>query len=206
MAFEYVLNFERISIEVAEEEMSMMTNSNISSEYRELEGALDETALAQNLRHGAVAITFIVNLYETALNTIISKRLKCKDINMLKSSHYIKLYLVCAAFGLEFCSVKSNKSFATVLEAIKVRNDITHYKTNELCMGHVVATSSKIPLGTAKKTLAELFTQKNMRKYYDGILGFLRFLCSQCGLKLVVDCDIIGCDGMQEGFEFISDI
>ena len=75
MSFTYYLNFEKLSQKIIEDEIQKMGDNNIKfldSSFTDKE--LDESAFIENLHHGAIAITFIVNLYETALNTIISKK------------------------------------------------------------------------------------------------------------------------------------
>ena len=206
MSFGFVMNFEKLAMEIVEDELAKMTNENlIPPEKSEPEGELDEELFANNLRHGVIASTYIVNLYETALNTIISKRIECKEEDVLKASHGLKLHLICIVYGLDHNEITGKHFYASVKEVTKLRDDITHYKTNDICEGSFVQADIKMPMGKSKKPLVQLFTQKNMQQYYDGVMGFLQFLCDKCKLQINYGCQIIDCDARDIDFEFISE-
>lgn len=204
MSFTYYLNFEKLSQKIIEDEIQKMGDNNIKfldSSFTDKE--LDESAFIENLHHGAIAITFIVNLYETALNTIISKKLKWTSEDILRSSHSLKLQIICYEYNVDFSKIKADHSYEIVNEAIRVRNDITHYKMNVLCVGTWVWHDAKIPFGKSKKTLAEIFTKTNVKRYYEGTLKFLRLICQYCDMTLNEKCLIIDCDGANFNYEFI---
>lgn len=204
MAFGFFLNYEKLSQKVIEDEIQKMSNNNLlPSEISEPEGALDEVAFIENLHHGSIAVTFIVSLYETALNTIISKRLNWMSEEILRASHSLKLQIICYEYDVDYSLIKGNNLHGIISEVIRVRNDITHFKTNEICEGSWVSSNVKIPLGTAKKSLAELFIKENIQHYYDGVLEFLKLLCQNCGMEVNEDCQIIDCDARDDRFEFI---
>ncbi len=207
MAFGFFLNFEKLSQKVIEEELQKMTNSNTRLVFEsENLTELDDPVFIENLHHGAIAVTFIVNLYETALNTIISKRLNWMSNEILRASHSLKLQIICYEYDIDYNELKCDNRFSIMSEVIKVRNDITHFKTNEISTGSWVDSGVTIPMGTSKKPLSEIFTQANIQRYYSGILSFLRLLCSKCDMEVNEDCEIIDCDGRDDRFEFIVDL
>ncbi len=100
MAVGIFLNFEKISTQIIEDEIAKMTDDNISTEFKDLE-AVDDDKFINNLYHGVIVATFIINLYETALNTIVCKRLGCSEEEILKTSHNVKLQLICTMYNVE---------------------------------------------------------------------------------------------------------
>lgn len=48
----------------------------------------------KNLYYGSIAAVFIVNLFETSLNTILTRRLAIEEHEILKASHTLKLQLI----------------------------------------------------------------------------------------------------------------
>ena len=94
MAFDIFLNFEKISLSIIENEIAQMTNENCDTDNDEF-AEVDESKFVPNLYHGSIVATFIVNLYETTLNTILGRRLGCTETDIFKTSHEVKLQLIC---------------------------------------------------------------------------------------------------------------
>ena len=89
MAFGIFLNFEKLDLSIIEDEISKMTND-IVNVYDDAIGELDDEKFIHNLYHGCIAATFIVNLYETTLNTIIGRRLGCDENEIFKTCRLIR--------------------------------------------------------------------------------------------------------------------
>lgn len=203
MACGIFLNFEKLSLQIIKDNISKMTDDNmLPCEYEPPE--IDEEKFIKNLHYGSIASMFIVNLYETTLNTIVSKRLECIEPDILKTSHNVKLQLICTMFGADFASIKSDNSFSLVRSIIQLRNDITHYKYNEVCMGHYISTESKIPMGTSKLAMAEMFTKSYIEKCFNGVMDFLNLLCEKCRLVIYENCNVIDCDAYDGLCEFVE--
>lgn len=204
MASSIFLNFEKISLQIIEDEISKMTDDNMSKD--DDNGCSDMVDIAEftkNLYHGSTVAIFIVNLYETALNTILCKRLECSEEEILKTSHSVKLQLICKMYNVELSEIKSDISYATFQKINKLRNDITHYKNNELKMGSYISNETKISLGTSKDALAEMFTKTYMNNCYEGVLSLLNLICEKCGLVINPKCGVIDCDARDCLCEFI---
>ncbi len=203
MAFGIFLNFEKLSTKIVEDAISYMNDDNV---LRYDDGSCDEINeedFLKNLYHGSIAATFIVNLYETALNTIITRRLGCTELDILKTSHNVKLQLICTMFHVDFSEIKRDNYYSLTKSIIKLRNDITHFKNNEIAEGHYITSDAKIPMGTTKESLATMFTKTYMEKCYEGVVKFLDMLCEKCGLVLNKECEIIDCDGRDMLCEYI---
>ena len=202
MAFDIYLNFEKLSLQIIKDSIANMTDDN-ALPYNDEPFGVDDEKFLNNLRYGSIASMFIVNLYETTLNTIVSKRLECEEPDILKTSHNVKLQLICTMFGADFASLKSDNSFSQVKSIIQLRNDITHYKHNKVCMGHYITTDATIPMGTTKLAMAKMFTKSYMEKSLKGVMDFLNLLCEKCNLAICDSCEVIDCDGRDALCEFV---
>ena len=192
------LNFEKLSVQIIENEIAQMTDDN-----GDLEDMINEEKFLPNLHHGSIAATFIVNLYETTLNTILSSKLHCDEMEILKTSHNVKLQLICTMYQIDLGEIKRNNSYSIVQSIIKLRNDITHFKNNDIGMGSYISTDAKIPMGTSKQSLSEMFTKTFISKCYNGVLTLLNLLCEKCGLVIYKDCLVLDCDGRDSLCEFV---
>lgn len=201
MAFGIYLNFEKISLQIVENEIKLMTNDNVFDD--DGIGIVMDDKFTNNLYHGSIAVTFIVNLYETTLNTILGRRLGCDEGDIFKTSHDVKLQLICTMFHVDITEIKSNNSYNCLRTIIKLRNDIIHYKSNWVTMGHFITADNKIPMGTSKETLAVQFTKNYIQKHYNGVMELLELICQKCGLVLYKDCMVIDCDGRDSACEFV---
>lgn len=201
MAVGIFLNFEKLSMQIIEDEIAKMTDDNLW--YDDDISAIDEEEFPSNLYHGSIVATFIVNLYETALNTIVGKRLGCTEPEILKTSHGVKLQLICTMYSVDLTTIKGNHNYGVLQSLIKLRNDITHFKNNEIVEGTFIPGDIKLPSGTSKEELSVAFTKTHMNKAYKATLNLLELICSKCGLVLYKDCQVIDCDGQDELCEFI---
>lgn len=204
MAFGLFLNFEKLSLEIIENEIKQMTDDN-ALYYNDEEAVheINEAKLLPNLYHGSIAATFVVNLYETTLNTILGRRLGCAEQKILEAHHALKLQIICILYGVDLISVKGHTSYAILQDIIKVRNDITHFKSNEIFEGSYIPISATLPKGTSKLPIAEIFTKTFMEKSYKAVLDFIDMLCQKCGLMICKECEVLDCDGRDEKCEFI---
>lgn len=202
MACGIFLNFEKLAISVIENEITQMTNNNVFL-YEEKIEAVSTDTFSHNLYHGCIAAVFIVNFYETTLNTILRK-LNCKETDIFKTSHEVKLQLICAMRGIDISEIKGNNNYGFMRSTVKLRNDIMHYKNNMLAFGFAIPAETTVPMGTTKLALAKLFTKEYMEQQYNGVYKLLELICEKCGLVLCKDCNIITNDGIDPEYEFVA--
>lgn len=197
------LNFEKISLSIIENEIQQMTNNNVLHGEAEEYDEVNETVFEHNLYHGSIAATFIVNLFETTLNTILCRRLECIDEEIFKTSHNVKLQLICTMYKVDISEIKGNNFFQQWQSMVRLRNDITHFKSNMVADGHYITADAKVPMGKSKEPLAIQFTKDYMKKHYEGTYKLLELICEKCGLVLYKDCQVIDCDGIDDACEFV---
>ena len=205
MAFGIFLNFEKVSIEIIEDQISKMTNNNVIHYEDSGTDELNEESFVENLKNGSVAIVFIQNLLETALNTILRRRAEIAETDILKSSINVKLQIISVIYGFDISAIKSDHSYAVYRDIEKIRNDITHFKSNVLCEATAIPADVKIDLGTSKVALATIFTQDYVREGYTQVKNLIRRICELCGLYVNEDVQVIDCDGRDSICEFIVD-
>ena len=202
MAVSLFLNFEKLSLEIVENEIAQMTDNNLLKGFEDI-GAVDNEKFKHNLYHGSIAAIFIANIYEATLNTILSSILGITDIESLKASHNVKLSLICAIYKVDITSIKGDNAYSSLKNIQKLRNDISHFKFNEVCIGHFIHKESKVPFGSSKDSLAEMFTKTYIQNCYDGVIALLEVICQKCGLVLYKNCQVIDCDGRDGACAFV---
>ncbi len=203
MGHNLFLNFEKISIKVIEDNIKKMTNNNVFVYDEDVPDEINEEAFVKNLYHGSISITFIVNLFETTINTILSKRIGFTDEDILKMSCFSKLELICIALEKDYEIINGDNKARVMKEAIKLRNDITHYKNNEVGQGTFIPASATIPMGKSREPMAAEFSKDRMQYYYDNTINLIDMICQTCGYRMNNDCRIIDCDGRDDAYEFI---
>lgn len=203
MAFGIFLNFEKVAINIIEEQLKKMTNDNIYHYDDECEDDINEEEFVKNLQYGSTTIAFIQNLFETSINTILRRRAEISEIDLLKSSIGVKLQIISLIYEFDLDEIKAQHAYQVYREVEKIRNDITHFKSNILCEATVIPASVTIDLGTSKKPIATVFTKDYMSESYMQVKNLINLICSKCGLYVNEDVEIIDCDGRDNICEFI---
>lgn len=200
MAWGIYLNFEKLALQIVEDELEKMTNDNLSEYDCD---AIDEEKFINNMYHGSIASTFIVNLYETTLNTILGRRLECTEKEIFKTSYDVKLQLICTMYGVDITEIKSDNSYSCFRSIEKLRNDIIHYKSNAITHASFISMADTISMGTSKEAISLEFTKDYIKKCYVGVVNLLEKICNKCGLVLYKDCLVVDCDGRDSACEFV---
>ena len=104
MAFGFYMNMERLSINIAQRHVDLMTNDNIDTEN---DPFLDEKKLLNNIENGFVAITQMSCYIESFLNTIINSCIGYDDEILLKCSIKEKIDIIFLHYGKCFKNIKS---------------------------------------------------------------------------------------------------
>jgi len=203
MGYGLYLNFEKVSMEVIENNIKEMTENNLFTYDEDVPDETYEKTFIKNLYHGSIAIIFIVNLFETAINTILTKRIGYTEEEKLKMNTFSKIELICLSRKKDFAIINGNNKTQIMKKAIKLRNDITHYKTNILGGGTFITSTAAIPFGKTKEPMAEEFTKQKMQEYYENTIKLLELICQTCGYRLNNNCRIIDCDGRDDEYEYI---
>ena len=203
MSYGLFLNFEKVSIKIIEDNIKVMTNDNLFTYEEDVPDEINEEVFVKNLYYGSIAITFIANLFETAINTMLTKRIGIVGEEFLMLNTFTKIELICKICNTDFNKINGHREMQKMRDAIKLRNDITHFKNNELGEGTFIIAKARIPKGSSKKPMAEEFTQKKMQEYYDNTIKLLKLICKSCRYKINDNCSIFDCDGRDDEYEYI---
>ena len=205
MSFSMFFNFEKVSSNIIESAIQHMDDCNTLRESGMEEEQINMEHFTNNLYHGSIAAVFIANLYETSLNTILTRRLGIKDKKILEGYNSEKLQRICNRYNVDYGEIQEEHSYKTMKSIINLRNDITHFKINDIGDGHYLVKGRPIRLGKTTGCLETLFSKHFMEDGYQETINFLSLLCDKCGLLLNKDCEIIDLDGKGSLCEFIVD-
>lgn len=205
MSFSCFLNFEKVSIRIIEDALSKMTNDNITMCEEPSFGEVNEDALVNNIIYGSVAATYIVNLFETSINTIVGRRINCSELDILKSPINVKLQLLSVVCEFDYKDIKSVHSYEVFNKIVKLRNDVTHFKSNMLGDSSMISEQAEIDFGTLKEAIVNSFSKSYIENGYKETISLISLVCSKCGLYINNDCNIIDCDGRDDFCEYIVD-
>lgn len=205
MSFSMFFNFEKVSSNIIESAIKNMDDCNTLREAGMEEEQMNMDHFTNNLYYGSIAAVFIANLYETSLNTILTRRLGITDKKILEGYNSKKLQRICNKYNVEYKEIQKEPSYKTMKSIINLRNDITHFKVNDIGDGHYWVKERSIRLGKTKGCLETLFSKRFMENGYQETINFLSLLCDKCGLLLNKDCEIIDSDGKGSLCEFIVD-
>ena len=189
MAFSYYLNMECMSLEIASDPVSCMTDSNLSAE---IESFLDDKALINNVKQGYVIVTSLHTFAESFLNTILRDCMLCRE-NLLKGlSIENKLGIICLFYKVDFSILKSDFRYAILTKVTGIRNELIHYKKN------YIGDGTGIPGFSIKKSeIADFFIKH--------VVSFADFVATQLGLKIFNDVGIFSCDGRDSLVSYVYD-
>jgi len=204
MAYSYYLNYEKVATEIIEQQLECLTDNNVVHDEKYDFDVIDEKSFYKNLKAGSIALMFINILFETTLNTIL-RRKNLLEENKDKSVDK-KLETIGEVYKLDLKAIKSGDQYCVYQNARKIRDDITHFKWNELGASFLIHSHIRLNLGKKREYLADIFTKKYIQKSYRGVLDLIELICSQCGLAVNKEVQIIDCDGRTGAYEYIKSI
>lgn len=204
MAYSYYLNYEKVAIEIIEQQIELMTDDNVIYDETYDFDLIKEESFFNNLKAGSIALMFINNLFETAMNTIL-RRNGILNENKTKNVEQ-KLRVISEVYKFDLSEIKSNNLYCIYQNARTVRDDITHFKWNDLGPSFLIDSHIFLELGKERKCLAEIFTKKYIQDSYNSVFSLIDLICSKCRLAVNKKVQMIDCDGRIGAHEFINGI
>ena len=125
MAFGFYMNMEKLSINIAQKHIDLMTDDNVDVVN---DPFLDENKLLNNIENGFVVITQMSCYIESFLNTIINSCIGYDDETLLKCSIKEKIDIIFLHYGKSFNGIKSKHCWEQFSKTTKVRNGMIHFK------------------------------------------------------------------------------
>lgn len=195
MAFEYYMNMEKISLDIAKEHIENMTDDNMEDDI-----FLDEEKLKNNIKNGFVVITQLITFLESFLNTILNTCVEYKGKELLKSSIDEKLEIIFLYYKKDLSIVKSQHYWECFRRILKVRNEMIHYKISSIGMG--TGIPDFLFAGIEAKSF---FTRQYMQEATDKIIVLGDLIANELNLRIFHDINIFECDGRDGLVNYIYD-
>lgn len=211
MAFGYYMNMEKLTLDIIEENIFKMKSNNYINEE------IDEEKFINNLKYGYICIIMLENYIESSINTFLSYKFEYTDDNnittileytkdkLLKSNFNEKLNILYLNKNLTLKELKDKYYYKEYINMKKIRNQLIHYKDSYL--GHC---GSSIPvLGNEKNPiirykLSDYFVKSKIIKAKECSIKLIEHIAKDMDVKINKDCDVIGCDGVNPEYAYIT--
>lgn len=190
MTCSFNLNMEKISIEIAEENILMMEDgllyNNFSDDEFSGDEFLDDVKVINNIKYGFIIIVHIITFFESFLNTIINKcMIQSTDI-LLKMSIEEKIEVIYLYYNKDSKKVKSSHLWQNLKKVNKIRNELIHFKKGYIHEGVAIRDFS-----IADISVKDFFIKKNMEKSLIQILELTDYIAEELGLKIYKEVSVI---------------
>ena len=181
MTYGNYMNMEKLSLEIAEENINKMSESNYQAELPEF---VDADEFTKNLKYGYIVVTMLSSYIESSINTILRESINYSDENLLKNNINDKFDIIFLCNGKSFSNVKSNNLYGEFKKMTSIRNDMIHYKYNYIGDGNSIPTSGNSKNPISKRNLQEYFTKSNMMKVKKNTIDFLQLICTELNIQI----------------------
>ena len=195
MAFEYFMNMERISIDIAKEHLEKMTNDNMEDDV-----FLYEDKLKNNIKNGFIIITQLITFIECYLNTILNTCVEYSGKDLLKVSIDEKLEIIFLYYKKDFTKIKSMHYWECFRKILRVRNEMIHYKISSIGMGTGIPNFQ-----FAGIEVKSFFTKQYMQEAIDKIITLGDLIANELNLQTFHKINIFECDGRDELVNYVYD-
>lgn len=195
MAWGFFFNMEKLSLTIAENHITKMTNDNYYDDV-----FLDSNKLLNNLENGFVSLTQLSCYFESFLNTIINSCMNYKGDILLKCSIEEKIEIIFMHYEKEFSNIRSLHCWELYRTATSVRNEMIHFKKT------YIGDGSGIPnFKLGKAYIADYFTQTSINETYNGYISLCQIIAQTLGLKIFDKIDVFECDGRDGLTNYVYD-
>lgn len=195
MAFGYFMNMEKLTLEIVENHISLMTDDNY-----EFETFLDINKLTNNIKNGFVIITQLNCFIESFLNTIISSCMNYNGEALLKCNIEEKMDLIFMYYKKGWEVIRGQNLWSMYKKTTKVRNEMIHFKKT------YIGDGTGIPdFQIGGQYVAKFFTQRNMNLLRDEHIKLAELIAEAIGLLIYNEGNIFECDGRDGLVNYVYD-
>lgn len=195
MAFGYFMNMEKLTLEIVENHICLMTDDNY-----EFEPFLDINKLTNNIKNGFVIITQLNCFIESFLNTIISSCMNYNGEVLLKCNIEEKMDLIFMYYKKSWEVIRGQNPWSMYKKMTKVRNEMIHFKKTYIGEG------TGIPdFQIGGQYVAKFFTQRNMNLLRDEHIKLAELIAETIGLSTYNEGNIFECDGRDGLVNYVYD-
>ena len=192
MAWGYYLNMEELSMEIAEEAISLMSNSN----YLEIDNCVradNGDEFIANLKRGTTAVIMICCYVESSINTLLRDFFGYSpDGEVIKSSVESKLEIIFAGSLDQLKRIKGDNCWDKYRRVVSVRNQLIHYKNNSAKEMSSWPMIDRWKIG--REILGDYFTKDVLQGTFESSKRLVGLIAEAVNLSINPDCHILGCD------------
>ncbi|MBD5538211.1 MAG: hypothetical protein HDQ99_21720 [Lachnospiraceae bacterium] len=193
MSFGFFMNMEILSLQIAREHITLMTNNNLKDDIY-----LENTQIVNNLKNGFVVITQLSAFFESFLNTILSSCMDYDGSILLKCSIEEKLDIIFMCYQKDWNYVKSQHAWEVYRKTTRVRNEMIHFKKT------YIGDASEIPdFRIGNVYVSEFFTKDTMKQILIQYIALGDLIAAALKLKIADDIRIFMCDGEEEIVNYV---
>ena len=196
MAHNFFMNLEVLALEIIDEHIEKMTESN----SRDAEYA-DPEAFRNNLKNGWIVVVALNGYVESVLNTILRECILCRDEKLMKLNFEEKIRMIYMCYKTDISSLRKESCWEAYKKVNRIRNGLIHYKYNYMGISGGIPSTLGPPLGD----VGVIFTNIEMRKIKEGILKFCEKVVEDLNLKMNPDVELFDTDGSAEHPAYIYD-
>lgn len=197
MAWDYYLNMEAISFDMAVSHVEQMTCSNYTGRFLDLEGnekEPDSEAFLNNLRNGFAAVVMIGCFVESCLNTILREyRGFDPSSSEMHKGESDKLEIIFGEDRDSYIRIKGSHYWREYQRMKHVRNALVHYKNN--CPGVMGSYPPFCCWEVGGELIAEFFTRESLESFVDSAWKLVGGITKALGLEINPRAIAFGADG-----------
>lgn len=194
--YDYYLNMEIAALEIVQEQINTLTDSNVSSID---DIYIDYKIFEDSLKKGFIIVTMLVAFVESSVNTILRDCIGNKNEKLLRCSTDEKLEIIYLFYKKDISQLKSSHLWGKYAEINLIRNELVHYKYNNKLI-YRGADQYKIK----NMYLSDIFTKGVLTDYSNQIKDFISKISIDLGLYLNFDCQIVDNNGRTDSYFFIN--
>lgn len=195
MAWGFYFNMEKLTLRIAENHISAMSENNFHDDI-----FLDENLLLNNLENGFVALTQLSCYFECFLNTIINSCMHYEGKVLLKCSIEEKAEIIFIHYKKNWHYIKSLHFWSSYHTATRVRNEMIHFKKTYIGDGTGIPN---FKIGNVD--VATYFTKQNIQTIYLHCIELCKAIANELELSIFEDISIFECDSRDGLINYIYD-
>jgi hypothetical protein len=191
MAFHYYINMEMLALDIANESINRMTDSNILYDENGNVEESDWDAFQNNFKNGWIVVSMMNNYIECIINTILRDCVCYNGEKLLKASMEEKLEILYMYYKTDITVIKSEHYWGELKKLIKIRNELTHFKNNYIGISGSVPLSWNKPLDE----VGDYFTSIKIKKVKNKIITLANKIVSDLGLAINTNAGLLYGEG-----------
>lgn len=197
MAWNWYLNMEPLSLEIAREHAEKMTDSNFLDGHLDAEGTEripDDDSFLNNLKLGFIAITMASCFFESSLNTFLrEKHGYDPEGKVIHGNEDLKLEILFHDNTSDLNSIKRSHCWRNWQRLKRVRNELIHYKNNspEFMASWPLIDEWKI----GNEPIGYFFTKSTIIELLDNVEDVINQIAAAVELTVSPFPIVFGADG-----------